>query len=204
MKLLNKCHRLVGVRSPAKPTKYQALPELIWRLSELIFQFCRIDFLSELFARCSRVSRVRLSGCSWDPHSSAAVTALYPSDLLFQQPVLGCIQHPQWPVIAEISGTNTIIPTSRFTISDHRLHPPPEVEMRLEWIECWSRVQSRRAHGYFTLINSVCVCVCETEMRAKTQSLMWKRSWWQHVSIQGHHANNFWSHFSKEGSRRRH
>lgn len=34
-----KCHGFTGVQSPGKWTKYQPLPELIWWLPELIFQF---------------------------------------------------------------------------------------------------------------------------------------------------------------------
>lgn len=55
----SKCHGLVGVQSLGKWTKYQALPELIWWLPELIFQFFAVlIFFSDDLYKCLLVAAV--------------------------------------------------------------------------------------------------------------------------------------------------
>lgn len=143
----SKCHSLVGVQSPGKWTKYQALPELIWWLPELIFQFLPywFSFPMTYINKC-------LSAAAASHVSDSAVVFVTCTALLHSPLFIALIPHFNSYFVMYLVSTMTADnwnkrnkcyhPHSQLTISDNWLNSPPEMKMRLGFgFECWSRVQ---------------------------------------------------------------
>lgn len=145
----SKCHGLMGVQSPGKWTKYQALPELIWWLPELIFQFfVLLIFFSDDLYKC-------LLAAAASHVSHAAAVFVTRAALLHSLLFITLIPHFNSHFVMYSASTVTTDnwnernkcyhPPSQFTIRDNWLNPPPKMEMRLGFgFECWSQVQASR------------------------------------------------------------
>lgn len=132
----SKCHSLVGVQYPRKRTKYQALPELIWWLPELIFQF-----LPYWFSFPMTYINKSLSAAAASHVSDSAVVFVTRAALLHSLPLIALIPHfNSYFVMYSVS---TVAADnwnernkcnhahSHFTISHNWLNSPPRMEMKL-------------------------------------------------------------------------
>lgn len=139
----------MGVQSWGNWTKYQALPELIWWLPELILQFLVVlIFFSNDLYKCP------LAAAESHVSDSAAVFVTRAA-LLHSLLFITLIPHFNSHFVMYSASTVTTDnwnernkcyhPPSQFTISNNWLSPPPEMEIRLGFgFECWSSGESKR------------------------------------------------------------